>query len=994
MKSHSIRLPGSILDELKKNTLDDPRFQNQKSKKRGRSQTLSRKERRKQQRSEKKRKATIRGLAGEDNKKSKHDHTSGLENARGKNKFPKKKSDHINYKNSIKTSEKISTDSPISSDDSLGFEDFSKSDLSSEEWEQLKDFEADGKDNSLDETLSAEETMRRLIELKKKKNSGSVGSTISRKEENEYTSEGEFDSDTDQIQDLTAAETMELLKKLKEKKKNGINKSPEIHKKNGKGVKNATEEKELHILTPQERAQIERDEIDMKYYAKKLGLKKNKKKIHARDDYDAIGGLLEGLDFFENYGASDDDYGEFELTNKNTTTAESSGAEETKSDYSSEENLDPPFSSDDELSSGDFDEFDEGDLDSEEWEQLKELEGSDLGGSDYEREKNKKKENPYVAPGTAQSNDNDEDDYQENTYIPPSLRKKVHLESTVDEKLRKQIKSSLNKLSESNIIIIISSINEMYNSNPHQILNDSFTHQVIETISTPNKLLDKFVLNYAGVAFALWKLQGIEMGASFIQSIVEDFLKHFKSDNVDKSEEGQTFSKCCSNILTLISYCYDFGIISSNLVYNIMQLLIAKPTQFATELLLRIISVCGPMVRSGDPATLKEIIITLMGNVKGLEQTSKMKFLLETVSDLKNNRLKTSLLAPSYVNLKKLLVGSLKLTSTTDPLQVSLSDIENVDKKGKWWLVGASWKGNASSAFENNDTADNAYDIVDMNIGDNFLDEIPDLGSLAKEQRMNTEVRKSIFVSIMGAQDFMDAFTKIEKLNLKNKQSLEIPKVLIHCLTVDGNGYNPYYSLLAKKLCEYNHNILKGLQFQFWNIVKKFENDKGALSDDEDEDDHGIYSNDETTSLKRISAQARFYGFLLGSGILKIDIFKHVTLLGGLNADGMVFFELVLYQLFLTLGKNAEKKVIVNHKKVYEYDDSDLVRCFISNIKSENISVVLKGLQWFLSKKFKPLQFLIEFKSKKNYKRVEERFNWAYKTALNTISKKLEQTDY
>lgn len=46
----------------------------------------------------------------------------------------------------------------------------------------------------------------------------------------------------------------------------------------------------------------ERDELDMRYYAKKLNLEGKKKEIHARDEFQAIGGLLDGLDFFENYG--------------------------------------------------------------------------------------------------------------------------------------------------------------------------------------------------------------------------------------------------------------------------------------------------------------------------------------------------------------------------------------------------------------------------------------------------------------------------------------------------------------------------------------------------------------------------------------------------------------------------------------------------------------------------------------------------------------------
>ena len=90
-----------------------------------------------------------------------------------------------------------------------------------------------------------------------------------------------------------------------------------------------------------------------------------------------------------------------------------------------------------------------------------------------------------------------------------------------------------------------------------------------------------------------------------------------------------------------------------------------------------------------------------------------------------------------------------------------------------------------------------------IEITDTLLDGIPDWNEIAKAQRMNTDVRRAIFISIMSAHDYMDAFTKLEKLNLKNKQSLEVPKVLVHCLSVDSaqNGYNPYYCLLYTSRC-------------------------------------------------------------------------------------------------------------------------------------------------------------------------------------------------
>lgn len=55
------------------------------------------------------------------------------------------------------------------------------------------------------------------------------------------------------------------------------------------------------------------------------------------------------------------------------------------------------------------------------------------------------------------------------------------------------------------------------------------------------------------------------------------------------------------------------------------------------------------------------------------------------------------------------------------------------------------------------------------------------LTSLAQAQRMNTDVRRKIFCVVMGGNDALDAFEKLLKLNLRDKQEPEIPRVIIDC---------------------------------------------------------------------------------------------------------------------------------------------------------------------------------------------------------------------
>ena len=117
--------------------------------------------------------------------------------------------------------------------------------------------------------------------------------------------------------------------------------------------------------------------------------------------------------------------------------------------------------------------------------------------------------------------------------------------------------------------------------------------------------------------------------------------------------------------------------------------------------------------------------------------------MIETIINLKNNRAKGTT-ATSVVNseatirMKKFLgkLGEKNLRSGGEPLRVTLDDIRNVNEKGKWWLIGASWK---------NDELNLQPEPRNEQTEDKLL-------SLAREQRMNTEIRRAVFIALMGSE--------------------------------------------------------------------------------------------------------------------------------------------------------------------------------------------------------------------------------------------------
>ena len=117
--------------------------------------------------------------------------------------------------------------------------------------------------------------------------------------------------------------------------------------------------------------------------------------------------------------------------------------------------------------------------------------------------------------------------------------------------------------------------------------------------------------------------------------------------------------------------------------------------------------------------------------------------MIDTIINLKNNRAKATtttsvVTSEATIRMKRFLgkLGEKGLRSGGEALRVSLSDIRNVKEKGKWWLVGASWKDDELIL-----QPEEARHVQE----DTLL-------SLAREQRMNTEIRRAVFIALMGSE--------------------------------------------------------------------------------------------------------------------------------------------------------------------------------------------------------------------------------------------------
>ncbi|PKU30206.1 nucleolar mif4g hypothetical protein [Limosa lapponica baueri] len=225
-----------------------------------------------------------------------------------------------------------------------------------------------------------------------------------------------------------------------------------------------------------------------------------------------------------------------------------------------------------------------------------------------------------------------------------------------------------------------------------------------------------------------------EVGAHFLEAVVKKF------DEISKSDaEG----KECENLIALIAHLYNFHVVHSLLIFDILKKLVSAFTEKDIELILFLLKNVGFSLRKDDALALKELITEAQRKAntaeKKLRDQTRVRFMLETMLALRNNDMRK---IPGY-------------------------DPEPVEKLRKLQRTLVSSK----------------------------------IMELARKQRMNTDIRRSIFCVLMTSEDFLDAFEKLLKLGLKDKQEREIVHVIIYCCLQE-KTYNPFYAFLADKFCQ------------------------------------------------------------------------------------------------------------------------------------------------------------------------------------------------
>ncbi|XP_073961378.1 nucleolar MIF4G domain-containing protein 1 homolog [Choristoneura fumiferana] len=320
-------------------------------------------------------------------------------------------------------------------------------------------------------------------------------------------------------------------------------------------------------------------------------------------------------------------------------------------------------------------------------------------------------------------------------YIPPHLRNK---DSTSDQamiQLKRQIKSILNKLTHTNLHWACTSIETLYSSNSRHSVNSALFSLWLEAVGGTEAAPSRLASTHAALVAVLHANVATEIGAHFLEELcmIFDSLMQRPQPMEDKKLD---------NIVCCLAHLYSFKIYHATLLFDVLNRLLLDLTEKHMDCILAVFRCAGAALRKDSPASLKLFVQqaqTAAAGIGDADTGSRIKFLLEVLMAVKNNNLnKIPNYDPTFVEqLKKDIRGVIRKGNYVTPLNITLEDLLKADTRGKWWVVGSAWEGNRPRLEEKAKVVPST---------DQKLLE------LARKQRMNTDVRRSIFCVIMAAE--------------------------------------------------------------------------------------------------------------------------------------------------------------------------------------------------------------------------------------------------
>ncbi|OMJ69346.1 hypothetical protein SteCoe_32951 [Stentor coeruleus] len=460
--------------------------------------------------------------------------------------------------------------------------------------------------------------------------------------------------------------------------------------------------------------------------------------------------------------------------------------------------------------------------------------------------------------------DESEEDHDDGLWkkqkITEESEKKRFIPVGTSSEAEKRLKGLFNRLSDQNIEPLTGQITELFKNYSNSVLQTAlwdFLNGTFSNQQTPTQLLAVYSVEVS----ALSRLVGREISAFII-------------DKLYKSRSSLNLTQ-----ISFLSYLYYFGVINSGIISGFLKLLLDDLTESHIEFLITSFNLIGFTLRKNEPSILKELITLAQEKCKKLgETTGRMKVMVETLMDVKNNKKKQNLAEDRLKFLKNWLKNNVCKKTGIKECQIT-AKFED--------LEGSNWRNLLTPSFE---------------FIQNHAKFSPEIEALARAQKMNTDSRRNIFCLLMSSEDYMDAFAKLSTLK---KQERDIVRVIINCTGQEAT-YNKFYTLVSIQLCKEKNSYKYSFQYALWDFLKQFQD----------------------FSIRKISNIGKFFADMIVNGAVGLSILKavdfddineHLSLFLRILIENVIVSSAVqsIEKLFNKVGKSEKLKNLAEGLRVF-----------------------------------------------------------------------------
>jgi hypothetical protein len=163
---------------------------------------------------------------------------------------------------------------------------------------------------------------------------------------------------------------------------------------------------------------------------------------------------------------------------------------------------------------------------------------------------------------------------------------------------------------------------------------------------------------------------------------------------------------------------------------------------------------------------------------------------------------------------------------TMQPLRVSQADLLDAPLKGRWYAVGAAWKGNDNDNDNDNEVGrkkkggGSNKDGEDVHASSGPIDAVA--AKIMAKYELRTPVQQQVFMIISTSTDATECCGRLQSLGLKNQADRVLVQVLLCCALAEAS-LNSYYLQVANGLVQQSKAHAFSLQLALWDQCQELQ---------------------------------------------------------------------------------------------------------------------------------------------------------------------------